>query len=205
MPRRIAYVLVWGLPLILLGGVCSSAKSTQPESGPSSAAIVAEPTVERTESDRRRSAGPPSDVVSRLIRTALQTDGSVSYRTLLQRLGPPQRVQTETIANRYVRDQVDTLRTLVYNGVEALVYDVTSEAKAFLARLSLSDARYATPEGLRVGLSEKRLTEKIGPPTRFNDEEGTLIYQETTTTPTSMVVHVQDGQVVRIDWAFYCA
>lgn len=205
MSCRLVYTLVLGIALIQVGGACSSAESTQPQPGPSSAPTVKAPAAEGTDEARSRSKGPPSDGVSQLIKTALQTDGSVSYRTLIQRLGSPQRIQTEPIANQYVRNQVDTLRTLVYNGVEALIYDVASDAKTFLARLSLSDARYATPEGLRVGLSEERVIEMIGPPTRRNPETGELIYQETEAAPTSMVVHMQDGRVVRIDWAFYFA
>ncbi len=202
MSCRLAYVLVWGVSLILVGGACSSAESTQPESEPSSGTTAEAPASDRTDDSRGRPTGPPSDVVAQIIETALETGGSVSYRTLIQRLGAPQSVQSEPIANRYIRDQVDTLRTLVYSGVEVLVYDVTRDAKEFLARLSLLDARYATPSGLRVGLSEERVIEKIGPPTRRDESEGKLIYQETEATPTSLIVRVRDGRVARIDWEF---
>lgn len=204
MSRTLTYLPVWILSLGLMAGACSSAETTQPESGPSSAPVVDEPVVEDTEADRRP-VGPPADVVSQLIQKALQTGGSVSYRTLVQRLGVPQRVETEPIANQYVRGQIDTLRTLVYPGMEALVYDVTSEAKTFLVRLSLSGDQYATPEGLRVGLTEERVIDKLGPPTRRNSATGELIYQETEATPTSMVVRLQEGRVVQIDWEFYFA
>lgn len=203
MSRRLAYVLVWGVSLILAGGACSSAESTQPESEPSSGTTAEAPALDRADDSRGRETGPPSDVVSQLIKTALQTEGQVSYRTLTQRLGTPRRVQTEPIANQYVRDQVDTLRTLVYNGVEALVYDVTRDAKEFLVRLSLLDARYATPEGLRVGLSEERVIEMIGPPTRRDDTGRKLIYQEREASPTSLIVRIQEGRVARIDWEFH--
>jgi len=201
MPRMLVYALVWTIHLALVVGACSSAETTQPESGPTPTSTAADPTVGDTEDDRT-ATGPPSDVVSKIILKALQTDGSVSYRTLVRRLGAPQHVEEEPIANQYVRGQVDTLRTLVYNGIEALIYDVTSGPKAFLVRLSLSAPQYATPEGLRVGVSEERVVEKLGPPTRRNVAAGELIYQETEATPISMVVQVQGGQVVQIDWAF---
>jgi hypothetical protein len=204
MSQTLAYVPVWVLSLGLITGACSSAETTQPEAGASSTRTPAGSDVEEPEV-RRSTPGPPSDVVSQLIQTALHTDGSVSYGTLVRRLGAPRRVEAEPIANQYVRGQVDTLRTLVYSGVEALVYDVTGDPKAFLVRLSLSDPRYATPEGLRVGFSEERVVEKIGPPTRRNDAAGELIYQETEATPISMVVRIQDGRVVQIDWEFYFA
>jgi hypothetical protein len=149
--------------------------------------------------------GPPTDVVSRLIQEALQSDGSISYNTLLDRLGAPSSVETEPVPNQYVQGQIDTLRTLVYSGIEALVYDVTNEAKTFLVRLSLSSTQYTTPEGLRVGLSEQQVIDEVGPPTRRDASRGELIYQETEPTPTSMVVRVRNGRVVQIDWEFYFA
>jgi hypothetical protein len=112
-------------------------------------------------------------------------------------------VEREPIANQYVRGQMDTLHTLVYTGIEALVYDVTNEEKTFLVRLSLSSSQYTTPEGLRVGLPEGDVIDKLGPPTRRNASQGELIYQEKKPKPTSLMVQVQNGRVVQIDWEFY--
>jgi hypothetical protein len=126
----------------------------------------------------------------------------VSYSTLVQQLGRPQRVETETVANQYVEDQTDTLRTLVYGGIEAIVYDVANESKSFLVRLSLSTARYTTPNGLRVGLKKERVIELLGPPTRHDTSAGELVYQETTPKPTSMLIQLRDDRVTRIDWEF---
>lgn len=150
-------------------------------------------------------SGPPSSNVSRLIRDALESKGNVSYDQLLQRLGSPEDVETETVPNQYVEGQVDTLRTLVYTGLQALVYDVTGEAKTFLVRLSISSTQYETPEGIQVGASENRVLEEFGPPTRRDESRGELIYEETGTTPTSMVVRIRDEHVVQIGWEFYFA
>jgi hypothetical protein len=159
--------------------------------------------VETTEPTRE--AGPPSDAVSQLIQRALQSDGSVSYDALIDRLGVPRRVQTRPISNQYVDGQVDTLRTLVYTGIEALVYDVTDSPKTFLVRFSISSTQYTTPEGIHVGVSEKRVLDTLGPPTRRDDSTGELIYQETESKPTAMVVQVRNGRVVAINWEFYFA
>ena len=200
MLRKLRYVLACQVALVLAVGACSGAESTQPQSE-EEASRTSEPT-RVARADPEKAAGPPSDVVSQLIQRALRAEGSVSYRTLVQRLGTPQRVETRPIANQYVRGQVDTVRTLIYPGVEALVYDVSQETKSFLVRLSLSSPRYTTPEGVRVGLMEGRVIEKIGPPTRRNPAEGELIYQETDTPSTSLVVRVKANRVVRIDWEF---
>ncbi len=190
---------------LLVGGMslsaCSSAETTRPRPGSSGVIPPEAPTVES--SAPTEDMGPPTDVVSRLIQEALESDGSFSYEALVNRLGTPESVETESVANQYVQGQVDTLRTLVYTGIEALVYDVTNDTKSFLVRLSIFSTQYTTPEGIRVGLGEDRVVDELGPPTRRNASQGKMIYQESTPTPTSMVVRVQDGRVVQIDWEFY--
>lgn len=200
MTRPLTFVLVGQLAIVLVLGGCSSTESARPPSGtvsPPSDAVdleLPEPTEE---------TGPPSGVVSRVIQDALRSDGSLSYDVLLRRLGPPRAVETEPVANQYVQGQTDTLRTLVYTGLEALVYDVTNDTKSFLVRLSVSSTQYTSPEGVRVGLSEDRVLDQLGPPTRRNTSRGEWIYQEANATPTSMVVRIQDERVVQIDWEFY--
>jgi hypothetical protein len=195
MYRKFAFVLIIQGSLSLAIGACSSAESTEGTTARRSSATP----VARAES---KAAGPSSDVVSQLIQQALRAEGSVSHQTLVRRLGAPQRVETRPIANQYVRGQMDTVRTLIYPGIEALVYDVAHQEKSFLVRLSLSSPQYTTPEGVRVGIVEGDVIEKIGPPTRRNPTEGELIYQETGTPSTSLVVRVEANRVVRIDWEF---
>jgi hypothetical protein len=201
MVRKLAFVLV-GLVALSLGlGACSSAESTREP-----ADAVSPPEPPRTETvDPVEEAGPPTDAVSQLIQQALRSDGSISYNGLVRQLGAPRRVETETVANQYVDGQIDTLRTLVYTGVRALVYDVTDDPKTFLVRLSLTSTQYVTPEGVRVGLDAAQVRDKLGPPTRRNASRGEWIYQESAPKPTSMVVRVRDGRVVRIDWEFFFA
>lgn len=199
MLRKYAYVLIGQLVLSLVVGACSSAESTR--TGPE----LVSPPAEAISPDRpepTEKMGPPADVVLQLIQEALRAEGNVSYTTLRQHLGPPDDVEAEPVANQYVEGQIDTLRTLVYTGLRALMYDVTDDTKTFLVRLSVSSTQYATPEGLHVGLSEKQVLDELGPPTRRNSSQGELIYQESGSMPTSMVVRVRDGRVVRIDWEF---
>lgn len=147
--------------------------------------------------------GPAPEVVSHLIRDALQAEGNLSYGAVRERLGSPERSRADTVANQYVLGQVDTVRTLEYPGVEAQIYDAADEGKTFLVRLSLLSSHYATPEGIRVGDSESRVIDVLGAPTRRSSSRGELIYEETGETPTSTVLRVRDGTVVRISWEFY--
>lgn len=195
----------WPLILSCVVGVtvfaCSSEETARPPSNgvsvlPGGGTIDVSPTEE---------AGPPSEAVSRLIEDALRTEGDLSYEELLQRLGPPAETETQTVANKYVENQTDTLRTLIYTGVQALVYDVTDDSKSFLVRLSISSTQYGSPEGIRVGMSTDRVRDELGPPTRRNRSRGELIYQETGPTPISMVVRLEEERVVEIGWEFYFA
>jgi hypothetical protein len=203
MPRPLAFVLVALLPIGLVVGACSSTEPTRPRPSTGTVDPPPETAVDLNPPETTEEAGPPSDAVSRVIQDALRSDGRLSYDALLRRLGSPRVVQTEPVANQYVRGQTDTLRTLVYTGLEALVYDVTDDSKSFLVRLSVSSTQYTSPEGVRVGLSEERVLDQIGPPTRRNASRGEWIYQESNTTPTSMVVRIRDDRVVQIDWEFY--
>jgi len=197
MSRTAATVLV-GL-LVGSMGACSSSEPARTGSGATVSSVEVEDPERPEPTDE---AGPPADRVTEVIQDALRTDGTLSYNTLLGRLGAPRTTERRTVPNQYVDGQVDTLRTLVYTGLEALVYDVTDDTTSFLVRLSLSSTQYATPEGVRVGFSEAQVVDAIGVPTRRNPSEGELIYQESGSMPTSMVVRVRDGRVVRIDWEF---
>jgi len=200
MVRKLAFVLV-GLVAMSLGvSACSSAESTRTPTED----VTSPPEAPRVEAvEPTEESGPPSDAVSQLIQQALRSDGSISHDALIQRLGGPRRVETEPVANQYVDGQIDTLRTLVYTGMRALMYDVTNDSKTFLVRLSLTSTQYMTPEGVHVGLDAAQVRDTLGPPTRRNAAKGEWIYQESGPKPTSMVVQVRNGQVVQIDWEFF--
>jgi len=202
MERKFSLVLLGSVAVTIALSACSSAKSvTDPE--PSTSAPPPARSAPPETASEGPAPGPAPDIVTKIIQEALRTDGSVSYEELVQRLGAPQQVRTDPTRNAYQPDQVDTLHTLTYRGIEALVYDVSRSPKTFLIRLSLTNDRYATPEGLRVGDSRNRVLELVGPPTKRSSSDGALIYAEDDSMPTAMIVTLQDGRVVRVDWEFY--
>jgi hypothetical protein len=205
--QKMVLVLV-SCSVVMIGlSACSSAKDAASPSGASGPAGAGTP-APRSSSPAAADAPPadappPRDVVAQIIREALRTDGSVSYDELVRRLGPPLRTRATPTANAYQPDQTDTLRTLVYRGLEALVYDVSASRKTFLIRFSLLTDRYATPEGLRVGDPSRRAIDLLGAPTRRNPAGDEWIYSESDAMPTAMVVTVQDQTITRIEWEFY--
>lgn len=183
---------------------CSSAKEVSEPTPPAPTTPDRPPSTSASTPTAASSAEAPArDVVAQIIRKALRTDGSVSHGELLRELGTPQRVETEARSNAYQPDQTDTLRTLIYPGLQALVYDVSGSPKTFLIRLSLLTERYATPEGLRVGDTGERALRVLGPPTRRNAGTDEWIYAESDSMPTAMILTLRNRTITRIDWEFY--
>lgn len=208
MERKFVVVLLSCAVGVAGLSACSSAKnvSEPPETATTNPPSAPEAGATASSAGTTPSAAgtpPAQDVVAQIIRKALRTDGSVSHGELLRELGPPQRVETEARANAYQPDQTDTLRTLVYPGLQALVYDVSGSPKTFLIRLSLLTDRYATPEGLRVGDAGRRAARILGSPTRRNADANEWIYSESDSMPTAMILTVRDRTITRIDWEFY--
>jgi hypothetical protein len=202
MDRKLWLVFLCSAVLVVGLSACSSAKeASEPPSTPPPPSTPNKPVT--VEEEPSPPPGPPVDVVTQIIQQALRTDGSVSYEDLVERLGRPQRVSSRPVSNAYQPDQTDTLRTLTYRGIEALVYDVSRSPKTFLIRFSLMNDRYASPEGLRVGDPRSRVLDVIGPPTRRNPGQNELIYSEDDSMPTAMIVTLTNDRIARIDWEFY--
>jgi hypothetical protein len=146
---------------------------------------------------------PRTPAVSQLIRDALRTDGSISRPALIRRLGPPEQTSIEPIQNQYGAGTTDTIRTLAYPGLRAMLYEATQSTRNFLIRLVLTSGRYTSPEGLRVGMRSAQVVATIGPPTERDRQTGELVYAEHNSMPTALVLTMRHGRVTEIAWEFY--
>ncbi|PEN11285.1 hypothetical protein CRI94_15965 [Longibacter salinarum] len=202
MDRKATFLFICIAVGLLLAGCSGSSKTKTPDTD--SSPVTPPPTVsDNGPSSPEAPSEPPPDAVTQLIQDALRSDGSVSYRELIDRLGTPRNVNTEPVANTYDPKVVDTLRTMAWSGIEALVYDVANEPRSFLIRFSVMSAQYETPEGLRVGDSTSRILDLIGKPTEQDEVNGEWVYQESDATPTAMILFMKRGTIQRIDWEFY--
>ena len=102
-------------------------------------------------------------VVAGIFEDALTQPQALSESVLVDRLGPPVRTHAEPIPEAGAA--TDSLRTLVYHGVEFVCHAVTTSTDAPLVRLALTDARFTSPEGLRVGYDLEAVRRSLGPPT----------------------------------------
>ena len=101
----------------------------------------------------------------------------------LDSLRPPRQRRVEAVQNRHVSGQVDSLVTLVYDGLEIEAYEVAG-GETFIRRLSVTGSDYGTASGLSVGETRSDLESALGPPT---DGRGTYA---TADGPTPTLVEV---------------
>lgn len=118
----------------------------------------------------------------------------LSYEELVGQLGPPVRVRTEVVPGQ----TTDTLRTVFYYGLELALHEGTAPAR--LTHLALTDARYTSPEGLRVGYAESQILSTLGLPARR--EAARLTYENERPQPFTLVVLLERHAVSRLEWHF---
>lgn len=155
--------------------------------------------------ERSSSSGSPPQSVAlpEILASAYEhrADGSL---TLFDRLGEPQRVETEPVVNRHDPSQTDTLRTFHYSGLALEVYAVTG-GKEILQEVRVTGEGYETTEGLRVGSTREAIRAALGPPVR--SEDGRLSYEVTDTTedptPTTLTIRFEGDRVDSMAWSFY--
>jgi hypothetical protein len=203
MVRAAARAALSGTVLLVVGLAVGACSSSEPAADPDPSPPRTPGAAEGAPPGDAAPAGPAPPRVTQLIGDALRRDGNLTRRQLVGRLGAPTGVEHEPVANTYDPEQVDTLRTLQYPGLSATVYDVTREPKAFLIRLAVTDARYESPEGLRVGASADAVVDRVGPPTERRAGGAEWVYRENRSAPTAMIVSVDDGRVAQIVWEFY--
>lgn len=139
-----------------------------------------------------------SEEMTVFIEEVLNTGTAYAYNDMITRLGPPVRVRTRAMADG--NDSADSLRTAVYYGLEFSYYESNAPRRTFLAGLALTDARYVTPEGLRVGLAQAYISDYLGKPTR--EESTQLFYERTEPVPLQIVVTLEQRAVSHIAWEF---
>ena len=137
--------------------------------------------------------------VNAFLQEMLDGASGLTYTGLVERLGPPVRVKAEPAASS-TASSPDTLRTLIYHGLELTVHEGASPPAVRPTRVALTDARYTSPEGLRVGYAESQVITTLGPP--MQREPTRLIYEKTDPQHYVLVVFLERRTVSRIEWRF---
>lgn len=133
--------------------------------------------------------------VNTFLQRVLETTPRLTYDDLVAQLGVPVREQAEAI-DRPGAVQQDSLRTLIYYGLEVMLDERTSQ----LTRLALTGPRFTSPEGLRVGYAESQILSTLGRPTR--QETTFLVYEKERPRPCVLMVILERDTVSRMEWRF---
>ncbi len=129
-------------------------QTTEPEATKPEAAASEATASEATASAR------PGVPLSDLLRGAYHRweDGSLA---VLSRLAVPQRTEARPVESREVAGQVDTLRTLVYDGLALDVYEAAGGEET-LREVRVTGTDYETAEGLHVGMRRSAARRRFG-------------------------------------------
>ena len=136
--------------------------------------------------------------VNAFVQDALETVPTFGYDDLIARLGPPVRVKAEPMAGANAASRQDTLRTMIYYGLEVAFHEGAAPSR--LAHVALTDTRHTSPDGLRVGYAESEVLGALGLPTRR--EPTLLVYEKETPQPCTLIVFLEHRIISRIEWRF---
>ncbi len=134
-------------------------------------------------------AGTDPEAVTGFLREVFFEAQAVSYEDVLDRFGPPVRRSATPVAGG-----VDSVQTLAYHGMELSL----REAGSSLAAFALTDARYTSPEGLRVGYAQSYVLEALGRPTRKTSTR--YLYEQAGPPARTLIITFELRAVSRLEW-----
>lgn len=136
-----------------------------------------------------------------LVEARLNPEPGTERLSLLDSLAPPLRVETEPTENRHVPGQIDTLRTLHYDGLRLTLYDVSASESVILTEIEVTGEQHALREGLRVGDARQAVEDALGPPDER--ENGTYVYEYGNGASHYLRLYFSGDAVFEIEWSFY--
>lgn len=125
---------------------------------------------------------------------------------LLRRLPAPVRVEAEPFENRHVPGQIDTLRTLVFEGLDIHFYDVADGGGRRLAQaVSVTGEGYRTAGGIGVGSTKAEVHEILGEPLYVEGHDFIYVAPESRdeVAPTQLIIRFEGERVVSLLWSLY--
>lgn len=153
-----------------------------------------------------RLPSPPAEACRAVLQRGLLLEPG-DRETLREQLGPPDSVGVEAVPNRHVDGVTDSVVTLVWEGVEAVVHRVGDGARS--GERELIDAiRVRSDEHLRWdGIGPGRRIEsvilRLGDPPIRSDDSFAYLCSPGPGVVTPLVFHHADGRVTVVEWDFY--
>ena len=136
--------------------------------------------------------------VNGFIQEVLAGAQAYAYDDVVSMLGRPARVKAMPLAGPSGSAPPDTVRTLIYYGLEVGLREGAASSR--LVHLALTDARYTSPEGVRVGYAESQVLSTLGLPTRRAPAQ--LIYEKESPQHGVLLIYLERRAVSRMEWRF---
>jgi hypothetical protein len=83
---------------------------------------------------------------------------------IIENLGEPIKIIEKPVTSRHRLDVSDKLYDLVFDGLEARIYHVTSDEKELVLRILIENAKYKVKYGINIGVTEEYVVGVLGPP-----------------------------------------
>jgi hypothetical protein len=142
--------------------------------------------------------------LARYVRQAAPALGG-SRSEILQRLGQPDSVHARTVMNRHDPVVTDSVFTLFYDGLAAVVYRAGYDGKEMLSAVEITDGRHlpdATPLG--IGASAAAVRALLGEPDVATAEQYEFTCEECLMAGHETVrFALNNGTVVRIEFQYW--
>lgn len=197
--HRLLATLIIGLLTI---AACDSPDDVTPDPTDTTQTATNNAPVEHTTGarlDESGAAAGPGVSLQTILDQAFARHPQTGELTFLDRLHDPQNVSVETQENIHDPTQIDTLRTLQYDGLELTVYHV-SGGKEILKNITVTGDQYETSEGLSVGMTRSKVESLRGQPDQ--QQNGRYVYNLGGPMPTMLHVAFTDDEVSRIEWQY---
>lgn len=94
-----------------------------------------------------------------------ETQDKTSRSALTDELGSPVSTEEESIANIHNPSQSDTIETLIYKGLDIILYKIAgSNEEVIIAQMLFSGPEYGLKGGIKVGDALSSVTQYLGSP-----------------------------------------
>lgn len=119
--------------------------------------------------------------------------------TDLKAAGKVQREVVSTVKNAHVKNQIDEVRELYYDGLYIKAYFPAGDLKRFLLQeVQITNPRFGVKHGLNVGASVAELKAVLGEPDEIKGD----VYSYSGETDTVRFV-IHNGVITKVKWELY--
>ena len=121
-------------------------------------------------------------------------------KEIIQNIGIPVNVESQTVKNRHQPDVMDTVYRLDFDGLTVNIYDAAG--KEIILYQKVSSSKYPVKYGLNVGVSKEKIREILGSPQEVHHDKVIYAYMDDWGYETIIVFSIDENKITAIEWNF---